>query len=937
MRVNWFSPLPPQRTDIAHFTARIAQALMDRFEVEFWTDLDADAAGLPDGAVVRRFDPDLVYTREFSQAVLGAVNVFNLGNDSRFHTGIARVAEALPGFVVLHDTRLHHFTVERSRHDPEPFSSYLAAASSLYGPEGLAAAQAVVAANGAGVEDHVEAMPFTELYIRNALGVVCHSAAAAADIRSCSDTPLLEAPLPFRTLSGLGPTVRRTFKPPWRFVMFGYLNRNRRLESVLEALARWEGHDFRLDIFGSLWDEPLIRGLIQRLGLADRVHLHGFAPEADLDAAIAKAHLAFNLRHPTLGEASGGILRAWTFGVPAVVTDAGWYADLPEDAVLKVPADGEIPALLAVLDGIARDPQAYKRIGAAGLKRVQDVHAPDRYVAALAEAFAEAPLLARRLAARTMMMRQAEKYEGMTGGPVMVDRVAQTVVAAFGQPWVRAPRVVAPVFTRHVGDDFDWPGQCELTHWTYQRTLRESEFDLRRVPILRDLLVYDVSDLLIFVETHGFVSGIQRVQIELLAAALEGPGPDLGPFGALEFAFSEFKRPWRLPTEGLHELLAYVRSARIDLEAARGIVDRLRAAALAFLPGSGSVYFVPGAFWAADAAIGLGASVRRHGARFGVMIHDLFPVTLPGMAEPNTVKVFEQQFQRGLPDWDFFTTNSHYTAQELAAYLQTAAPDRDIPILPIPLAHGYDRSGETAPLPAGLVAGDFILSVGSIEPRKNQGPMIEAWRRLRKADGRAPKLVLAGRPGWRSEALVDMLREEQSADQGLVWLESVSDAELSALYRDCLFVVYPSVAEGWGLPVGEALSAGKVCVTSPLTSLPEVGGEFALYADPPDTEHLAAIFAKLVNQPKWRARLEQTIAKRFKPRTWNDVATDLLRALSGRPAEPPAAVPETLASSLETRLHHLFGPFPRRPKAPSGAERQPRSAKIISSRNATIT
>jgi glycosyltransferase involved in cell wall biosynthesis len=405
MRLNWFSPLPPARTDIAHYTARVAPALAERFEMTFWTDEAADAAFLPRGAEVRRFGPGATGDARFRRAAFAGLNVYNLGNDARFHAAIAEVALAVPGVVILHDTRLHQFVFERSRTDAPPFASYFALARETYGPDGEAAARRIADSQGRLIDEHVEAMPFVEPFLAAAIGAVCHSPAAAEEARRRSDTPLLTLPLPFASLAPPTP-VARVWAPPWRLVMFGYLNANRRLEPILRALSHWRGApDFRLDVYGALWDEPLVRRLIEAGGLEGRVRVHGFVPEAALDAAVAGAHLAFNLRHPTMGEASGGILRAWAAATPALVTDAGWYAGLPDDVARKISVASETADIRRAVLELARHPERYAAMGVAAHARLEALHAPARYASALETALADRPRLMAHFAARRLGRR----------------------------------------------------------------------------------------------------------------------------------------------------------------------------------------------------------------------------------------------------------------------------------------------------------------------------------------------------------------------------------------------------------------------------------------------------------------------------------------------------------------------------------------------------
>ena len=409
MRINWFSPLLPQRTDIAHYTARIAQALMGRFEVVFWSNLDADPDLLPAGAPIERFAGG-DHGRDFHERLFDGVNLYNLGNDARFHAAIAGLALRIPGVAILHDVRLHHAAFEASRRDDPPFASYRARAEALYGARGVDAARRVIASEGRAIDDHVEAMAFAEPYLEASLGAICHAPAAHDQLRARSDTPLMTLPLPFRSLAA-GPAARPSRSPPWRLVMYGYINANRRLESILAALADWEA-PFRFDVYGELWDRERIEGLIAVHGLGDRVSVHGYVPEAELDKAIAGAQLAFNLRHPTMGEASGGILRAWALGTPALVTNAGWYAGLPDEVAWKVSQEKEAADLRSALEVLAADPGRFADMGRAAKAYAAERHTPEAYVRDLEAGLADFPALAERFAGRLMLRRAAERGVG---------------------------------------------------------------------------------------------------------------------------------------------------------------------------------------------------------------------------------------------------------------------------------------------------------------------------------------------------------------------------------------------------------------------------------------------------------------------------------------------------------------------------------------------
>jgi glycosyltransferase involved in cell wall biosynthesis len=354
-----------------------------------------------------------------------------LGNNCRYHSGIADVARRIPGLVVLHDTRLHDFVFVSSSHDTPPFSSYLDLARRLYGPDGEAAAHRNIQTEGRTISEFLDEMPFVEAFVDNALGLICHSKQAAADLRGRSDAPILTLPLPFMSLA---PKLRieRRWTAPWRFVMFGYISRNRRLESIVRALAGWrDASDFRFDIYGSLWDQPRIEDLIAESGLGPRTTIHGFVSEQELDAAIASAHLAFNLRHPTMGEASGGILRSWAQATPALVTDSGWYADLPAHAVRKVAADTEIADIRRAVSDLVANPRAFEEIGLSARKVLEDEHSPEAYVNGLAAALDDLPHLVTRFASRRMLLNVATSTSSRQERRILLERASERIPPVF--------------------------------------------------------------------------------------------------------------------------------------------------------------------------------------------------------------------------------------------------------------------------------------------------------------------------------------------------------------------------------------------------------------------------------------------------------------------------------------------------------------------------
>jgi glycosyltransferase involved in cell wall biosynthesis len=168
---------------------------------------------------------------------------------------------------------------------------------------------------------------------------------------------------------------------------------------------------------------------------------------------------------------------------------------------------------------------------------------------------------------------------------------------------------------------------------------------------------------------------------------------------------------------------------------------------------------------------------------------------------------------------------------------------------------------------------EYILAVGSIQPRKNLARLIRAYSGLRRERGRSnlPKLVLVGKQAWLYGETLRAVEEEGVRDS--VSLPGyVSEKDLPALYTGALCFVYPSYFEGFGLPPLEAMSCGAPVLTGNLTSLPEVVGDAALTADPFDREALARALARLIDDASLRATLRARGLQRARAFDWRETA-----------------------------------------------------------------
>lgn len=383
MKLNWFSPLPPAATDIAHYTARVLPALSSLSEITLWTTKRRWPRSLENFAEVRRYGLDRPPWTELNRADMA---IYNIGNNPKFHWPIWHVSRTHPGVMVLHDLRLHHFFDWVYRCHYQDLNRYLETIKGYYGDVALSDAEKCFTTNAENIDYMAQHYPLTDLAIGSALGVMVHTTEAFEAVKVAAGRPVAYAPLPFS--SRRDHIVSRAARPPYRLIIFGYLGRNRRLESVFKALAELpEREHFKLDVFGSILNHAAqMQRQIRELRMSDLITLRGFVPEHCLEAALAKAHLAINLRFPTVGEASGSQLRIWSHALPSLVTPEGWYASLPSDAVGFVRPDGnEVMDIQHQLREFLKAPERFARMGIRGYEKLRRDHAPETYAAKIIE------------------------------------------------------------------------------------------------------------------------------------------------------------------------------------------------------------------------------------------------------------------------------------------------------------------------------------------------------------------------------------------------------------------------------------------------------------------------------------------------------------------------------------------------------------------------
>ena len=360
MKVAYYSPLPPSRSGIADYSALLLPALRERV--------------------------DVVVAEPGKRAPHADVALYHVGNDPDAHGWIVDALRRRPGVVVLHEYVLHHLIagITIGRGDGR---GYLDAMERELGVVGRLL--------GLGVLDNLlpllwetqpERFPLSGVVLDRAHGLIVHSDYVAERARAERYTGrITRIPHPAWPMAGVRPADDVAGEP--LVGCFGFLNMNKRIPQLLEAFAafRRERPGARLLLVGAAGERFDVQRRLERLGLTEGVERLDYVPEERMWSLMAACDVLVNLRYPTMGETSGSAIRALSLGKPLIVSDVGWFGELPDGVVLKVPVDAyEVPTLEAAL-GLAAEHGA--ALGAAARAYVEREHAlpkvADAYAAAL--------------------------------------------------------------------------------------------------------------------------------------------------------------------------------------------------------------------------------------------------------------------------------------------------------------------------------------------------------------------------------------------------------------------------------------------------------------------------------------------------------------------------------------------------------------------------
>ena len=448
----------------------------------------------------------------------------------------------------------------------------------------------------------------------------------------------------------------------------------------------------------------------------------------------------------------------------------------------------------------------------------------------------------------------------------------------------------------------------------------------------QSVIWFEVEDFLRYFDHFRNPSGVQRVQFEIYRAAqtlgaisdrvrfcrlsIYSKRPHMIDFGEIRSAYLNPPgriAPWKTFWEPAEFWRKFPRSFPVIVRHPRFFFSIFKAAARDFIGTlfrtnrfeqfvrPGDVIVSLGASWGIPNYMKYIAEMKRYyGIKFAPLVHDLIPIKHESLVEPHHTVQFRDWLRAAIPVSDIVFTNSKHTRTALVTFV--AESDWPLPPRVEALEMGSGFRDTLDPLTAGTqtrisLPPRYVLYVSTIELRKNHRLLVRVWRRLLERHGTnlVPNLVFAGKIGWLVDDLLHDLEASDYLNGKIILLRSLSDAELQQAYRSCLFTVFPSLSEGWGLPIAESLAHGKFCVASNHTSIPEAGGNLIDYFDPLSEDDALAKLERPLIDPPYLAAREAQLRAEYRVRTWGDCVHALIGALD------ETVVEEAQAASPVTR------------------------------------
>lgn len=403
-------------------------------------------------------------------------------------------------------------------------------------------------------------------------------------------------------------------------------------------------------------------------------------------------------------------------------------------------------------------------------------------------------------------------------------------------------------------------------------------------------VILDISRLISRIR-HRTPSGVDRVEMAYARGLMQRFGDELGfaavhPFGwkgrlprdAAKDYLDALEQSWKRDGEGAApRTLAEVVPELMRLRP-RGTGGPARGAAPVYVQVSPHHLVNPAA---------VRTMLKREQAAFLCMVHDLIPIEFPEYARPSGAALHRRRMRTVAELADAVIVNSAATGRSFAAFAETTGRK---PAIHVALL-GTEALPQAGPEPMPDDRPYFIC-VGTIEPRKNHLLLLHLWRRMAETmpANAIPRLIIVGRRGWENEQVLDLLERCPALAGHVVEINGCSDLRLAGLVRHARALLMPSFAEGFGMPIAEALSVGVPVICSDIPAHREVGGDVPDYLDPLDGAGWMAAISGHTGEYGSEggagggplAEAQRTRMKRWRAPTWDnhmDIAAEAIARL----------------------------------------------------------
>ncbi len=293
----------------------------------------------------------------------------------------------------------------------------------------------------------------------------------------------------------------------------------------------------------------------------------------------------------------------------------------------------------------------------------------------------------------------------------------------------------------------------------------------------------------------------------------------------------------------------------------------------------GSVFLEMDSVWHSRCnRMALYPELKARGVKIAVFFQDLIPIMWPEYAAAETVCAFLGYMTACVTYGDLFISSTRTNIGYLQDFMKQIGVKNPAPCAVSWLGTDFREQREYRPgkrLAEIAAGGKFLLMVGTVEPRKNHGLVLDAMEEALFSEGW--HLVIAGRQGWNVQETAERIRSHGQIDSRLHWIEDASDGDIEFLYQHCRFVVFPSFTEGFGLPVVEACGRGIPVLASDHPVLREVGGAYCRYFSARESASLIRAVREADQEPEYR-RIRDSL-KGYKAVGWDQVAERVGAAL----------------------------------------------------------